>query len=208
MNNWYDFILKILPNGKAFRSILFSKIFWQVLADGYKMIVDYGISVINDQVWYVNDNFDPVPWEARYNIIPPGLATLEERRQVVKSYMLFPQSGNRLSKDYMQSVIDDAGFTDILLEYNPLGVDDGFLHANDFSDEKLSFLLGSLTYNSFIVSGTVTAIYYDDVINLIMSLKPLQVVLYDKIAIDQAFAYDETLALVLDDNFALAINIL
>ncbi len=207
MNNWYDFILKILPDGKAFRSILFSKIFWQVLADGYKMIVDYGIFTINDQVWFANDNFDPVPWEARYNIIPPEVSTLDERRLVVKSYMLFPQSQNRLALDYMQSVVNDSGFTDILLEYNSSGSDDGTMQANDFSNEKLSFLLGPLTYNSFRISGVITLAYYITLINLVMSLKPLQVVMYNEIELFAALAIDENFALAIDSNFNLAINL-
>jgi hypothetical protein len=206
--NWYNFIQKIKPDGKAFRSILNTKILFEVIANGFKLVVDYAIFNINDQVWYVNDNFNPEPWEARYGIVVPELATLEERREVVKSYMLYPQSGNRLSRDYIQDQLISKGFTDILVEYNSPGNSDGFLRANDFGDEKVSFPLGALVYNSFIISGTVTGVYYNEVINTVLGLKPLQVALYDKINIDQAFAYDETLALALDDNNALAITIL
>lgn len=206
--SWYNFIEKIKPDGKAFRSILNTKILFEVLANVFQLVIDYAKLIINDQVWYVNDNFDPEPWEARYGIIPPVLSKLGERREVVKSYMLYPQSSNRLSRDYIQDQLVSAGFTDILVEYNSSGVSDGFLRANDFGDEKISFALGSLTYNSFIVSGTVTGVYYAEVIRLVLGLKPLQVAVYDLISVAQAFAYDETLTLALDDNNALAITIL
>ena len=91
--------MKIKPDGKAFRSLKYTQILLQVLANAYKFVFDYAIFIINDQVWFVNDNFDPVPWEARYGIIPPALATLEERRITVRSYMMYPQSQNRLSRD-------------------------------------------------------------------------------------------------------------
>lgn len=206
--NWYNFIQKIKPDGKAFRSILNTKILYEVIANGFQLVVDYANFSINDQVWYVNDNFDPVPWEARYGITPPALSTLDERRTVVKSYMIYPQSGNRLSLDYIQSTLIDAGFTNVLVEYNSTGDSDGFLHANDFSDEKIEFALGSLTYNSFIVSGNITAAYYLDVINMVMGLKPLQVVLYDKLSVAQAMAYDGNLTIAIDDNFTLAMDII
>lgn len=206
--DWLKFINKIKPDGKAFKSIRFTLILFEVMADAFKMLVDYADFEINDQVWYVNDNFDPEPWEKRYGIIPPELSTIEERREIVKSYMLYPQSANRLSRDYFQEQLEAKGFTNILVEYNSSGDDEGFLRANDFGDEKSSFSVGPLTYNSFIVSGTVTGVYYNEVINTLLGLKPLQVVLYDKISVDQTLAYDETLALALDDNNALAITIL
>ena len=101
--DWYNFILKIKPDGKVFKSILFSKIFYEVLAYGFQLVRDYADFTINDQVWYTNENFNPEPWERRYNINVPDDATLSERREVVKSYMLYPQSENRLSLDYLQS---------------------------------------------------------------------------------------------------------
>lgn len=206
--NWYNFIQKIKPDGKAFRSILNTKILYEVIANGFQSVVDYADLIINDQVWYVNDNFDPEPWEARYGIIPPELATIEERQQVVKSYMLFPQSANRLSRDYIQDSLNDAGFTSVLVEYNPTGDDTGFLHANDFGDEKSEFQMGALTYNSFIISGDITPVYYNEVINLVMGLKPLQVALYDKLNVDLAIAYDDDFALAIDDNYTLAIDVI
>jgi hypothetical protein len=204
--SWSAFIDKIKPDGKAFRSILNTKIFYEVIANAYQMAIDYVTLQINDQVWFVNDNFDPVPWEARYGIIPSQFATLSERRIIVKSYMLYPQSGNRLSKDYMQSVLNERGYSAAILDYNPTGANTGFLHVNDSADEKVAFTLGSLTYNSFIVSGDVTAVFYNDIIKTLMSLKPLQIGFYDNLRVLNAVAYDNDYALAIDDNFAIAIT--
>ncbi len=208
MENWYNFLIKIKPNGKAFRSILFSKIFYEVLAYGLQIVKDYAVFHIDDQVWYTNDNFDPEPWERRYQVTPPQDATLPERREYIKSLMLFPQSQNRLSKDYMSQVIEDSGFENIILSYNISGNPIGYLHANDFSDESNYFSIGSLSYNSFIVSGVVTATYYRQLINLIMSLKPLQVVLYDDLEVHYAIALSDSLAWALDDSLAIALTTL
>jgi hypothetical protein len=206
--NWYRFILKIKPDGKAFRSIFFSKIFWEVLANTAKIIMDYAIFTINDQVWYTNDNFDPEPWEERYDITPSEFSTLDERRQVVKSYMLYPQSQNRLSRDYIYDTLISAGYEGVDIEYNSTGAGDGFLHANDFGDEKSSFSIGSLSYNSFIISGELIASNYVSAINLAMSLKPLQVALYDKVEVLTAIAIDDSLAWALDDTLATALTTL
>lgn len=208
MESWYKFILKIKPDGKAFRSIFFSKIFWEVLANAAEIIKEYAVLTINDQVWYVNSNFDPIPWEERYEITPPEFSTLEDRRQVVKSYMLYPQSQNRLSRDYIYNTLISAGYAGIDIEYNPTGLGEGFLHANDFSDEKSSFSIGSLSYNSFIISGELTATSYASAINLTMGLKPLQVVLYDKIEVLTAIAIDDSLVWALDDTLATALTTL
>lgn len=206
--SWYNFINKIKPDGKAFRSILNTKILFEVWANALQSVVDYATLSINDQVWYVNDSFDPEPWEARYNITPPVFSTLEQRRQVVKAYMLYPQSANRLSRDYMQQELDNAGYGAATLAYNPTGLEDGFLHVNDFGDEKISFNLGALTYNTFAVSGEVSASVYQDIIKILLSLKPLQVGFYDELTIHSAVAYDVTLALAIDDANTLAITTL
>lgn len=208
MDNWYKFLIKIKPDGKSFRSILFSTIFYETLANAIQIVKDYAVFNINDQVWYINDSFDPEPWERRYEIIPPEFSTLPDRRQYVKSYMLYPQSQNRLSRDYIYDTLISAGYTGIDIEYNPTGLGEGFLHANDFSDEKTSFSIGSLSYNSFIISGELTATFYASAINLAMSLKPLQVVLYDKVEVLTAIAIDDSLAWALDDTLATALNTL
>lgn len=208
MENWYKFLVKIKPDGKAFRSIFFSKIFYEVLASGIETVKDYAILHINDQVWYVNDNFDPEPWERRYEIIPPTNATIEERRQYIKTYMLFPQSQNRLSRDYIYDTLISSGFDGVNIEYNSSGAANGYLHANDFGDEKSDFSIGSLTYNSFIISGELSATFYASAIMLAMSLKPLQVAMYDKIEVLTAIAIDDSLAWALDDSLAIALTTL
>lgn len=206
MENWYKFLLKIKPDGKAFRSIRNSKILFQVIGNVFKTVIDYAILSINDQVWYVNSNFDPEPWEERYEITPPQNASIKERSDYVKSYMSYPQSKNRLSRDYIYDTLVSAGYGNINVEYNPTGAGDGFLYANDISDEKLSFSVGSLTYNSFIISGQVSATNYANCINLAMSLKPLQVVIYDKLQINTAIALNDSLAIALNDSLAIVLT--
>jgi len=208
MEKWYNFLVKIKPDGKAFRSICFSKIFYEVIAGGLKTVIDYAIFNINDQVWFVNDNFDPALWESRYEITPPENATLADRRTYIKSFMLYPQSPNRLSRDYIYETLVQSGYTNINIEYNSAGDDEGFLNANDFGDEKLSFDMGALTYNSFIISGTLPATFYASAINLAMSLKPLQVAMYDKTEVRTALALDNTLAIALDDTLAISLTTL
>jgi len=203
---WYNFINKIKPDGKPFRSILFSKIFYEVIAYGLNLISDYATYKITDQVWYVNSNFDPEPWENRYLINVPESATIEERRSVVKSYMLFPQSQNRLSRDYIKSSLINAGFTGIDIKYNPTGLNDGYLHVNDITDEKGVFNLGALTYNTFIIDGEITASYYWNALYLALSLKPLQLGMYDKLDILYTIALDDDFAIALDSDFAIALS--
>lgn len=204
---WYKFLLKIKPDGKAFRSIKCTSILFEVMANAFEFVVNYANLIINDQIWYVNENFDPEPWEARYEIDVPEFATLIQRREVVRAYMLYPQSKNRLSRDYIQSSLESAGYFEINVEYNAIGSNDGFMRANDSADEKASFLLGINTYNSFIVSGFCSISEYDSIINLLLSMKPLQVAFYDKIQINSAIAIDDNFTLAIDDNFALALGI-
>lgn len=206
MIDWYKFILKIKPDGKALRSILFSKKLYEVLAYGFSLIKDYAVLTINDQVWYVNSNFNPEPWERRFEIDVPEFTTLEKRRQVVKSYMLFPQSENRLSRDYIQRTLDEAGYTNLLVEYNPTNISEGYFRTNDISNEKLVFSLGTNDYNQFLVSGEIAASDYWNAIYLIMSVKPLQVGFYETIETNFAIALDDNFAIALDDNFALALT--
>ena len=209
--SWFKFIEKIKPDGKAFRGAIvdtfnYTKILYEVIADGLKEVIDYADFQINDQVWYVNDNFDPIPWEARYNITPSPFSTLAERREIVKAYMLYPQSANRLSRDYIQSEIDNLGFTNVTVEYNSSGASDGFLHANSIWDEKGSFSTGALSYNSFIVSGNIDADSYPEVLNTVLGLKPLQVAVYNKLETLTAIAIDDSLAWALDDSLAIALT--
>lgn len=205
--SWYNSILKLKPDGKAFRSILDTKIFFEVIDAFFQSLVDYAILTINDQVWYVNSNFNPEPWERRYQVTPPENATLVQRREYIKSIMLFPQSENRLSKDYFSDVLEASGYTGITLSYNSSGSPVGYLHANDIVDD-VDFSVGSNSYNSFIVSGTVSATYYWQVVRLLMSLKPLQVVLYDDLEVHTAIAISDSLAWAIDDTLATALTTL
>lgn len=200
--------MRIKPDGKAFRSILYSKVFYEVLAYGFNLVLEYAKTTINDQVWYTNANFNPEPWERRYQINVPESATIEERREVVKAYMMFPQSQNRLSRDYIYNSLIEGGFINLDVQYNPTNVNNGILRVNDITDEKGIFDLGPLTYNNFIITGEITATYYWNAIYLALSLKPLQIGMYDTIDILFALALDDDFALALDDNFALAITVI
>jgi hypothetical protein len=204
--NWFKFLNKIKPDGKAFRAIEWTKTLFEVIADGLQDVIDYADLHINDQVWYVNDNFDPEPWEDRYNITPSPFATLEQRREIVRSYMLYPQSANRLSLDYIQEEMDNAGFTGVVVEYNSTGDSEGYLHVNSSFDEKSSFSLGSLTYNSFILSGSISGVFFEQAIKLALSLKPLQVDFYNKMEVFYAIAIDDSLAWAIDDSLATALT--
>jgi len=208
MSNWYRAILKIKPDGKAFRSILKSKIFYEMLAYGFNLVKEYAVLTINDQVWYINSNFNPEPWENRYEINVSEFATLDERRQVVKSYMLFPQSQNRLSRDYIENTLHESGFTELEIIYNPTGINSGFYRTNDIYDEKTSFSIGSLVYNNFIIDGTIGESYYYQALYLALSIKPLQVGCFDTIQVLNAVALDNNLAIALDDNLAIALTVL
>jgi hypothetical protein len=203
MKNWYNFILKIKPDGKAFKSILFSKIFYEVLAYSLNLVKEYAVLRINDQVWFVNSNFDPAPWELRYQLNVPELATIEERRILVKSCMMFPRYSNRLSKDYIQNSLHDSGFSNLEIQYNPSNVTYGILRANDISDEKGKFAIGSLIYNTFIVTGNITEPYYYNAINLVHALKPLQIPFYDTIDVLNTLAFRDE---VLDDDYVFALD--
>jgi hypothetical protein len=206
MQEWYKFILSIIPDGKAFRSILFSKIFYEVLAGGFELVKNYAVLTLSDQVWYVNTNFDPAPWEQRYEITVSENSTLEQRRTIVKSYMLFPQQKNRLSRDYIESSVINAGNPDVEIVYNPTNISAGYFRANDISDEKTEFTIGTNIFNTFVVTGSIDETNYFAALYLILSIKPLQVGFYDTLDVNKTICYDENYALALDDNNTIILN--
>ena len=198
------YIELLFPNGRAFESVEDQKKYNKVLALQIDRILSW-IQDFQDQIWYVNDNFDPEPWEKRYNIDVPELATLPERRQVVKSYMSFPQSQNRLSLDFIQSQLTAAGFTDIVVSTNESGAVVGKLHGNNITDTE-NYLVGSESYNTIKITGTIQSYYYYEMLLLLMSIKPLDTAVYDDINFYLSLSYDETLALALNENLTLAFN--
>jgi hypothetical protein len=208
MQEWYKYILSIIPDGKAFRSILFSKIFYEVLAGGFELVKNYAVLTLSDQVWYVNSNFDPAPWEQRYQITVPENSTLAQRRTVVKSYMLFPQQSNRLSKSYIESSVIGAGNANVTISYNPTNINLGYFRANDISDEKAEFTIGTNIFNTFVAAGSIDETNYFSALKLILSIKPLQVGFYDTLDVNNTVCYDGTYALALDDNNTIIINII
>jgi len=198
------YIELLFPNGRAFESVEDQKKYNKVLALQIDRILSW-IQDFQDQIWYVNDNFDPEPWEKRYNIDVPELATLPERRQVIKSYMSFPQSQNRLSLDFIQSQLTAAGFTDIVVSTNESGAVVGKLHGNNITDTE-NYLVGSESYNTIKITGTIQSYYYYEMLLLLMSIKPLDTAVYDDINFYLSLSYDETLALALNENLTLAFN--
>lgn len=193
----------LFPNGRAYSSNEDSEKFNEFLALQIERIMGW-IEDYQDQLWYNNENFNSEPWEKRYDIDVPDGATLEERRQVVKSYMMFPQSDNRLSLDYIQSQLNLAGFTGVIVERNPLGDSIGILHGNNITLTE-SFSIGAETYNSFKITGTIDDIYREKMLLLLMSIKPLDSAVYDTTQ-GLALALNDSFALALSDTLALALN--
>jgi len=198
------YIELIRPDGRAFSSVEDSEKYNEVLALQIDRVMEW-MQEFQDQIWYVNDNFDPEPWEVRYDIDVSELATLQERREIVKSYMMYPQSDNMLSLDYIQSQLDLSGFTDITISYNETGIPTGKLHGNNITSTE-NYTIGSEPYNSLIISGTIQSYLYEKMLLLVMSLKSLDTVVYDTVTFDLTLALDETLALALDENLTLAFN--
>jgi hypothetical protein len=199
-----QYIELLLPNGRAFNSVEDSEKYNQVLALQIDRVLGW-IQYFQDQLWYVNENFDPEPWEKIYDIDVPELSTLEERRQIVKTYMSFPQSQNRLSIDYIQGQLDLAGFNTVTVSTNESGIPSGKLHGNNTTETE-NFNIGTESYNSINITGTINSVYYDTMLLLLMSLKPLDTVVYDTVTFDLAIALDETLALAYDENLTLALK--
>jgi hypothetical protein len=56
------YIELLFPNGRAFESVEDQKIYNKVLALQIDRVLSW-IQDFQDQIWYVNDNFDPEPWE-------------------------------------------------------------------------------------------------------------------------------------------------
>ena len=200
------FIELLFPDGRAFASVEESKKFNTVLSLQVDRILGW-IQYFQDQIWYANDDFDPEPWEKRYKINVSEFSTIEQRRQVVKSYMVWPQTNNRLSLDYLQKQLDNAGYSDVIISTNENDDIGRYLHGNNISlDENYS--IGPDTYNSITLNGTIDASIYFDMLLLLMSIKPLDTAVYDNVDVSFAYAFDDNFALAFDDNFALVINTL
>ena len=201
-----QYIELLLPNGRAFNSVADSEKYNEVLALQIDRVLGW-IQFFQDQLWFTNDNFDPIPWEKRYDIDVPEFSTLTQRRQTVKSYMIFPQTQNRLSIDYIQGQLDLAGFTDVIVSTNESGTVGRYIHGNNITFFE-NFTIGTDTYNSINISGTIDATQYFQMLLLIMSIKPLDTVVYDDVEVLTTWALDDSLAVALDDNLAIAITTL
>lgn len=199
-----QYIELLFPNGRAFNGVLESDKFYEVLGLQIDRVLEW-IQDFQDQLWYVNDNFDPEPWEKRYDIDVPELATLDERRQTVKSYMMFPQTQNRLSIDYIQAQLDLAGFSTVIVSTNETGTPTGKLHGNNITDTE-NYAIGSEPYNSFNITGTINSVYYNQMLLLLMSIKPLDSAVYDTVTYETMLALDSSTGLALDSSTGLAIN--
>jgi hypothetical protein len=199
-----EYVSLLFPNGRAYNNVGDSELFNEVIALQIDRIVAQ-VQNFQDQIWYFNSNFDPEPWEKRYNIDVPLAATLEERQQTVKSYMIYPQSDNRLSIDYIQGQLNLAGFPNVIVSTNEAEASEGKLHGNNITSTE-NYTIGPDAYNSFIISGTLKVNYYEKMLLLLMSIKPLDSAVYDTVDVALAMAYDDDFALALDDDFVLAID--
>ena len=94
--------------------------------------------------------------------------------------MIFPQSQNRLSIDYIQGQLDLAGFGDVIVSTNASGTPSGKLHGNNITDTE-NFNIGSEPYNSINITGTIKSFYYDSMLLLLMSIKHLDTEVYDNV---------------------------
>ncbi len=204
MSNAREYVSLLFPNGRAYSNVEDSEKFNNVIALQIDRVLAQ-VQNFQDQLWFMNDNFDPVPWEKRYDINVPVAATLEERRITVKSYMVFPQSTNRLSIDYLQNQLDIAGFGDVIISLNPSGIPIGILHGNNITGTE-NYIVGPDDYNSFYIKGTIKSNYYDNMLLLLMSIKPLDSAIYDDVEFEQALALDDSLTIALSDTLALAIS--
>jgi len=198
------YIELLFPDGRAFNSVADSEKYNNVLALQIDRVLEW-IQDFQNQLWYVNSEFDPEPWEERYEIEVPEFASLEERRQVVKSYMIFPQTQNRLSIDYIQTQLDEAGFDTVIVSTNETGIPVGKLHGNNITDTE-NYTIGADSYNSINITGIIAPYYYEDMLLLLMSIKPLNTVVYDTVVADLALAFDETLALAFDETLTLELQ--
>lgn len=204
MSNAKEYVSLLFPNGRAYSNVGDSEKLNEVIALQIDRVLAW-VQDYQDQLWYMNDEFDPVLWEKRYDIDVPPSATLEERRLTVKSYMIYPQSNNRLSIDYLQGQLDLVGFEDVIISTNAAGAVIGTLHGNNITGTEV-YNIGLEPYNSFIIEGTIKSNYYEKMILLLMSIKPLDSAVYDDVQFNQALAIDETLAIALSDTLALAIS--
>ena len=90
-----------------------------------------------------------------------------------------------------------AGFSNVIASYNGAGETDFIrVHANNVSLTTEGYVTGPDTYNSLIISGTIASFeQYGKMILLVMSLKPLEIVVYDNISFDATLLLNENTAL-------------
>lgn len=207
MSGSKEYINILFPDGVAYSNQFESEKLNNVIALYIDRVLNLIQENFQDQIWYSNDNFDPEPWEKRYKIDVVSGATLEERREIVKSYMLLPLLKERMSLDYLQNELNISGFGDVTITRLPNGSVDaeGFLHGNSISKDEI-YTANNYSYNSFQISGTLKSNYSEKMLLLLMSIKPLETVVYDSITFDLAIALDDSLTIALDDSLALAVG--
>ncbi len=205
MNDTRKYIDLLNPRGRAF-SINPNRAKWNnVLSNSMERVND-NVQLYLDELYPVNDNFNLEEWEDRYDIVPTIDQTLAQRRAKVKQRIDYPNgSVNRSSLDFLQKQVTDAGFPNVVLGYNELGTAPYLrLYANSLTPET-SYTTGADNYNSFVINGTCEVYQHDQLILLLLSLKPLDVVIYDNIDFNVVVALDENTAVALDASTTLAI---
>ncbi len=193
------------PRGRAF-AINENHAAWNnVLANSMDRINDL-IQLYNDELYPVNDNFNLEEWEERYGIVPTPDQTDEQRREKVKQRIDYPNGfTNRSSLDFLQKQVTDAGFPFIILEYNGAGTTSHIRTYANSSRVGESYTVGADAYNSFVITGTCEPYQHDQLILLLLGLRPIDVIIYDDIDFNVAVAIDENTALALDSSTALAL---
>lgn len=167
------------------------------------------VKKVRSETYPTDDNFNISDWEERYSITPDSAQTIEERTAAVKAKMDFPLGRiNRLSLDFLQQQIEDSGFTGVTLEYN----DDGDTEANrtyansyELGEE---FPTGVDTYNSIRLTGSITLQQHAQLIKLLVSIKPLEIIIYDDLDLYVSLLLDSTNALLLDSQYSILIPLI
>jgi hypothetical protein len=206
MSDAQKYIQLSKPNGLAYANNDVVSIRDSVRAISIQSVID-NLQLYNDGLYPINDNFPLELWESRYNIIPEPLQTVEERTELIKQKIDYSNNlSNRLALDFIQLQIEQAGFIGVTASYNPSGsVGDSLIHGNNITTNE-DYTIGADAYNSFILEGSLTSQdQYTKLMLLVMSLKPLEVCVIDRLILQSILAVNPTTALWLGGTSVLAI---
>lgn len=205
MNN-LKYIQLSKPKGRAYADNEISGHRENVKALSIQRTIDK-FQLYNDSLYPINGNFPLTTWEDRFNITPLSGQTIAERTAEVKKKMDFPKGQmNRLSLSYIQSQLDYYGFDKIKVRYNDEEDVAGYIHGNNITTtERYSVNLNK--YNSFIIIGELNSIEsYSGMIRLVMSLKPVDCFIVDKVSYKTVLAVNSNTIFAINGTQALLLN--